>query len=149
MLLVVVSGSSAGPGSPVFRRSDGSVISFPGRVRAWCDDQSLYVVSLGTIRQSRWQLELSRRHVRPGHAVRFTWRNANGVGAFVFDAKTRDEASEGAEGSHGTVTVRKATCRRGGALEIGFTGTLASELSDGEPIRGSGTYRGSVGRPLR
>ncbi len=148
VLLLVVSGSSAGTSSPVFRRADGSVISFPGPVRAWCDDQGLYVLSLGSIRQSRWQLELARRDVRPAHAVRFTWRNANGVGAFVFDAKTRNEASEGAEGSHGTVTVRKATCRRGGALELGFAGTLASEFSDGKPVRGSGTYRGGVGPPL-
>ena len=148
-LLLVASGSSGSTSSPIFRRADGTVISFPGRVRAWCDDQGLYVSSLGAIRQSRWQLELARRDVRPANAVRFSWRNANGIGAFVFDAKTRNEASEGAEGSHGTVTVRKATCRRGGTLEIEFSGTLASEFSDGKPIRGSGTYRGRVGPPLR
>ena len=148
-LVVVVSGSSGRTSSPVFRRADGSVISFPGPVRAWCDEQGLNVVSLGTIRQSRWQLELARRDLRPGRAVRFTWQHANGVGAFVFDAKTRNEASEGPEGSHGTVTVREAACRRGGPLEIAFTGTLASEFSDGKPVRGSGTYRGSVGPPPR
>ena len=144
-LVVVVSGSSGGTSSPVFRRADGSVISFPGPVRAWCDEQGLNVVSLGTVRQSRWQLQIARRHVHPGGVARFSWRHANGIGIFVYDGKTRNEASDGAQGSHGTVMLRRATCRRGGAVEIGLSGTIASEFSDGKPVRVSGTYRGRIG----
>jgi hypothetical protein len=77
--------------------------------------------------------------------VSFSWRAANGIGIFVFDAKTHNEASEGAEGSRGVVTLRRATCRRGGSLEIGVSGTIASEFGDGKPVRVSGTYRGTVG----
>jgi hypothetical protein len=147
-LLLVVAGSAA-TNSPLFRRADGSAVVFPGTVRAWCDAKSLEVVSLGRIRQSRWQLEVARKSLRPGHTVSFSWRRANGIGIFVFDAKTHNEASEGAEGSRGVVTLRRATCRRGGSLEIGVSGTIASEFGDGKPIRVSRTYRGTVGSAPR
>jgi hypothetical protein len=145
-LLLALTGSAAASGSPLFRRANGSAIVFPGTVRAWCDAKRLNVFSLTRrIRQSRWQLQIARKHVHPGRVVRFSWRRANGIGIFVFDAKTKNEASEGAEGSHGRVTLRRATCRRGGAVEIGLSGTIASEFSDGKPVRVSGTYRGRIG----
>lgn len=145
LLIVALLLAPAASDSPLFRRVDGSAIVFSGVVRAWCDATSLNVVSLGRIQQSRWQLQLARSGVRAGRVIRFSWRRANGVGVFVFDAKTHNEGSEGAEGSSGIVTLRRATCRRGGALEIGLSGTIASEFSDGKPIRVSGTYRGTVG----
>ena len=144
-LLLAFAGSAAAADSPLFRRTDGSAIGFPRGVRAWCDRTNLNVLSLGRIRQSRWQLEVARRSVHPGRVVRFSWRHAHGIGVFVFDSKTRNEASEGAEGSRGVVRLRRATCRRGGSLEIGLSGTIASEFSDGKPVRVSGTYRGKVG----
>jgi hypothetical protein len=148
-LLLVLAGSAA-TSSPLFRRTDGSTIVFLGTVRAWCDAKSLEVATLGPgIRQSRWQLEVPRKSLRPGHTISFSWRRANGIGIFVFDAKTHNEASEGAEGSRGAVTLRRATCRRGGSLEIGVSGTIASEFGDGKPIRVSGTYRGTVGSAPR
>jgi hypothetical protein len=144
-LLLVVAGSAA-TSSPLFRRVDGSAIFFPGTVRAWCDATSLEVANpTSRLLQSRWQLEVARKSLRPGHTISFSWRVANGIGIFVFDAKTHNEASEGAEGSRGVVTLRRATCRRGGSLEIGVSGTIASEFSDGKPVRVSGTYRGTVG----
>jgi hypothetical protein len=149
VLLLAVATSAAAFQSPLFRRADGSAIVFPSQVRAWCDAKSLNVLTLGGIGQSRWQLEVTRTSVEPGRAVRVSWLHANGIGIFVFDAKTRNETSEGAEGSHGVVTLRLGTCRRGGPLEIGLSGTLASEFSDGKPISVSGTYRGTIGAPPR
>jgi hypothetical protein len=144
-LLLVVAGSAT-PSSPLFRRADGSAIVFPGSVRAWCDATSLEVANpTSRLLQSRWQLEVARKRVLPGRTISFSWRVANGIGIFVFDAKTHNEASEGAEGSRGVVTLRRATCRRGGSLEIGVSGTIASEFSDGKPVRVSGTYLGTVG----
>ena len=99
----------------------------------------------GRIRQSRWQLQIARKHVHPGRVLGFSWRHANGIGIFVYDAKTRNEASEGAEGSRGKVVLRRASCRRGHVVEIGLSGTIASEFSDGKPVRVSGTYRGRIG----
>jgi hypothetical protein len=145
-LLLALVGSAAAADSPLFRRANGSAIVFPGTVRAWCDATRLNLFSLTRkVRQSRWQLQIARKHVHPGRVVRFSWRHANGIGIFVYDAKTRNEASEGAEGSHGTVTLRRASCRLGHAVEIGLAGTIASEFSDGKPIRVSGTYRGRIG----
>jgi hypothetical protein len=145
-LLLALAGSAAGAESPHFRRTNGSAIVFPGEVRAWCDGKRLNVFSLArTVRQSRWQLEIARKQVHPGRVIRFSWRRANGIGIFVFDAKAHNEASEGAEGSHGMVTLRRATCLRGHVVEIGLSGTIASEFSDGKPIRMSGTYRGRIG----
>ena len=149
-LLLAFAGSASASDSPRFRRADGSAIVFPGGVRAWCDAKSLNVVSLGpALQSSRWELEVARKGVRTGAVIRFSWRRANGIGVFVFDAKTHNEASEGAEGSRGVVTLRRATCRRGGSLEIGLSGTIASEFFDGKPVRISGTYRGTVGSPPR
>ena len=145
-LLLALAGSAAASNSPLFRRADGSAIGFPGSVRAWCDAKRLNVVTLArSSGQSRWQLQIGRKQVHPRRVVRFSWRRANGIGVFVFDAKTHNEASEGAEGSHGMVTLRRATCRRGHMVEIGLSGTIASEFSDGKPVRMSGTYRGRIG----
>jgi hypothetical protein len=145
-LLLALAGSAAAADSPLFRRANGSTIVFPGTVRAWCDAKRLNVFSLPRrVRQSRWQLQIARKHVHPGRVLRFSWRRANGIGVFVYDAKTRNEASEGAEGSHGTVTLRRASCRLGHVVEIGLAGTIASEFSDGKPVRMSGTYRGRIG----
>ena len=145
LLFAFAGSAAAAAGSPLFRRADGSAIVFPPGVRAWCDRTSLNVVSLGGIRQSRWQLAVARRSVHAGRVVRFSWRNSHGIGVFVHDSKTHNEASQGTEGSRGVVTLRRATCRSGGSLEIRLSGTIASEFSDGKPVRVSGTYRGKVG----
>ncbi len=145
VLLAFAGSAAAAVGSPRFRRADGSTIVFPPGVRAWCDRTSLNVVSLGRIRQSRWQLEVARSNVHSGRVVRFRWRHAHGISVFVYDSKTHNEASQGTEGSRGVVRLRRATCRRGCSLEIGLSGTIGSEFSDGKPIRISGTYRGKVG----
>lgn len=148
VLLFALAGSAAASGgqSPIFRRPDGSAIVFPGAVRAWCGRTNLNVVTVTTrLRESRWQLTVPRRSVHPGRVIRFSWRHAHRIGIFVYDAKTRNEASQGTEGSHGVVTLRRATCRRGGTLAIRLSGTIGSEFSDGKPVRVSGAYRGSVG----
>ena len=146
VVLLALAGSAAAATNPIFRRADGSAIVFPGAVRAWCDGSRLNVVTLTRrLRDSRWQLEIARKHVRSGSVIRFSWRRPNGIGIFVYDAKTRNEASEGPEGSHGVVTIRRGTCRRGGAVAISLSGTIASEFFDGKPIRVSGTYRGTIG----
>jgi hypothetical protein len=145
LLLAFAVPAAAASDRPLFRRADGSAIVFPRAVRAWCGRKNLNVLTVGRIRQSRWQLEVARKRVRPGRVIRFSWRNGNGIHVFVLDAKTHNEASEGAEGSHGVVTLRRATCRRGGVVEIGLSGTIASEFADGKPVRMSGTYRGRIG----
>jgi hypothetical protein len=146
-VLLALAGSAAAAEGPLFRRADGSAIVFSPKVRAWCDRKTLNVVSLGRTRQSRWELEVTRRSVHSGKVVYFSWRHPYGIGLFVFDAKKHNEASAGAEGSRGIVRLRRATCRRGGSLRIGLTGTIASEFSDGKPVRVSGTYRGRIGPP--
>ena len=145
-LLLALAGSAGASESPLFRRPNGSAIVFPGGVRAWCDGKRLNVFSVPPkVAQSRWQLQIGRKHLRAGRVVRFSWRRANGVGVFVVDAKTHNEASQGAEGSRGAITLRRATCRRGGVVELGLSGTIASEFFDGQTIRMSGVYRGTIG----
>jgi hypothetical protein len=144
-LLLAFAGSAAAAGSPLFRRADGSAIVFPPGVRAWCDRTNLYAATPGRARQSHWELDVARKNFGPGRVVRFSWLHEHGVVLFVYDSKTHNEASQGAEGSHGNLTLRRATCKRGGALAIGLSGEIASEFSDGKPVRVSGTYRGTVG----
>lgn len=146
VVLLAVSSAVAGAGTGlVFRRADGSALAFTGDARSWCDADGLHVLRFGGIHRSHWQLGIERNRVLSGRTLRFTWRNANGVEIFVLDAKTRNEASEGAEGSHGRVVLRRATCVRGGRLEIAVSGVIASEFGDGKPIRVSGTFLGRVG----
>ena len=63
---------------------------------------------------------------------------------FVYDARTRNEASSDAEGTSGRITFRKAACKRGSALEFRVEATLGSEFGDGTPITVIGTFVGRV-----
>jgi hypothetical protein len=103
------------------------------------------VVTLGTTNQSRWQLSVARKALVPRRTVVFTWEQARGITLFVFDARTRNEASESAEGSRGRVVLRRATCARGGAVEIAVSALIASEFSDGSRIRASGVLKAKIG----
>jgi hypothetical protein len=143
--LAVLAGSANAATTLVFRRVDGSAITFPKTVRTWCDGDGLHAVGFGTIRQSHWQLGIARKNVRSGLQLPYSWTRANGVELFVFDAKTRNEASEGAEGSRGRVKIRRASCARGARVAIDVFGTLASEFSDRKPVRVSGTFVGRIG----
>jgi hypothetical protein len=104
------------------------------------------VVTLGRTNQSRWQLSVARKALVPRRRiVGFTWQQARGITLFVFDARTRNEASESAEGSRGRVVIRRATCARGGALEIAVSAVIASEFFDGPRIRASGVLKATIG----
>jgi hypothetical protein len=103
------------------------------------------VITLGAIRQSRWQLSVARTGLHPGQTIDFTWRRPRGIELFVFDATTKNEASEGAEGSRGHVVLRRTTCSSGGAFEIAVSAVVASEFSDGKRIRASGVVNGTIG----
>ena len=149
-LLLAISaraGSSSAETNPSisFHRQDGSRILFPGAVRAWCERDALNVVTLGKTNQSRWQLSVARKALVPRRTVVFTWEKARGITLFVFDARTRNEASESAEGSRGRVVLRRATCARGGALEIAVSALIASEYFDGSKIRASGLLMAKIG----
>jgi hypothetical protein len=103
------------------------------------------VITLGAIGQSRWQLSVARTALHPGRTIDFTWMRPSGIELFVFDAPTKNEASEGAEGSRGRVVVRRGTCSRGGAFEIAVSAVIASEFFDGKRIRASGVVNGTIG----
>jgi hypothetical protein len=149
VLTLLVFSSATAAASLVFKRADGSTIAVPGTPRTWCDGDGLHVLTLGSPKHSRWQIGVARPSVKGGRVLRFTWMRPNGVELFVYDAKTGNEASDGAEGSRGRVYLRRASCRRGGRVEIVVSAVLASEFSDGRPIRVSGTFVGRVGaRPF-
>ena len=135
------------PTAPLFRRANGSAIVFPGTVRAWCDAKRLNVFSLARRTPAVALAAPDRAEARPPADVSFGsaggTRTGSASSSMTRRRKTRRRS--GAEGSHGTVTLRRATCRRGGAVEIGLSGTIASEFSDGKPVRVSGTYRGRIG----
>jgi len=145
--LAVWTASASAETTLAFERADGTAIHFPKGTRAWCARDGLHVVTLGAIRDSRWELGIPRKNVRSGRVLPFSTARPNGVEIFVFDAKTKNEASEGAEGTRGRVQVHRAVCVRGARLVIGISGVIASEFSDGKPVRASGTFEGRVGAP--
>jgi hypothetical protein len=142
---LTIVGSANAATTLVFRRPDGSAITLPKTVRTWCDGDGLHAVGFGTIRQSHWQLGIARKNVRSGLVLPYSWKRPNGIELFVFDGKTKNEASEGAEGSHGRVALRHASCGRGARVVVDVSGVLASEFFDGTPVRVSGTFSGRVG----
>jgi hypothetical protein len=149
VVLAVCVASASAATTLAFKRADGTAIRFAKGTRAWCAHDGLHVITLGGIRYSRWLLSIPRKNARSGQVLPFSTARPNGVEIFVFDAKTRNEASEGAEGTRGRVQVWRAACLRGASLIIGVSGVIASELSDGKPVRVSGTFEGRVGTPPR
>lgn len=142
---LTIVGSANAATTLVFRRPDGSAITLPKTVRTWCDGDGLHAVGFGTIRQSHWQLGIARKNVQSGLVLPYSWKRPNGIELFVFDGKTKNEASEGAEGSHGRVALRHASCGRGARVVVDVSGVLASEFFDGKPVRASGTFSGRIG----
>jgi hypothetical protein len=67
-----------------------------------------------------------------------------GVGlllAFAGSAAAAESLSSGAPTA--AASSSRAPCARGARIQL--SGTLASELSDGTPVRMSGSYRGRIG----
>jgi hypothetical protein len=88
-----------------------------------------------------------QRTPRVRFPIGFVWNRPKGAELFVYDAPTKNEASSETEHAKGVVTFSRITCRRGKTVTISARGVLGSEFGDGTPVRVSGTFRGTIGRP--
>ena len=152
--------SAAAPSSLTFRRADGSAIAFTGKTYVWCGrwepdvaEPAVHALLVPPRRRrsSYWLLSGVLRDVRKqprvGFPIGFAWNKPRGGQLFVYDARTKNEASSETEEARGTIVFSKLTCAKGSAVQIDVSGVLGSEFSDGKPVRVSGTFRGVVGRP--
>ena len=164
MRLLLVGATLVGAGAtlvstsaPTFRRSDGTAIRFAAPIRVWCGRwepdvpvRSLHVGALPARRgSSYWMLTAVLRDVRAHPRVRFpigfVWNRPKGAEIFVYDARTKNEASSETEEAHGTVEFSQVGCRRGQRVQLTVHGVLGSEFFDGKKVRSDGTVRGVVG----
>jgi hypothetical protein len=155
---VLASAPAADPGNLTFRRADGSAMRFDGKLYVWCGrwepDVKVPALDVFLVRrrgQSYWALSAVLRDVRRDPRVRFpigfVWNRPKGAQLFVYDRKTKNGASSEEEEAKGVITFSKITCRRGRSVTIRASGVLGSVFSDGTPVRVTGTFRGTVGRP--
>jgi hypothetical protein len=155
---VLASAPAADPGNLTFRRADGSAIPFDGKLYVWCGrwESEVKVPALDVFLvprrgQSYWRLSAVLRDIRRDARVRFpigfVWNRPEGAQLFVYDRKTKNGASSEEEKAKGVFTFSKVTCRRGRSIVIRASGVLGSVFEDGPPVRVSGIFRGTVGRP--
>jgi hypothetical protein len=158
-IVATSAGSAAGTGPLTFHRVGGAPIAFSGKTYVWCGPwepgvsrRAVHVMRWPKQgRGSYWQLSGVLRDIRRDSRVRFpvgfVWNKPKGAQLFVYDSATRNEASSETEEARGTITFSEVTCRRGRSVTIRASGMLGSEFSDGTPLRVTGTFRGTVGRP--
>jgi hypothetical protein len=158
---VAAAAATAAGSTLVFHRADGSRIAFAGRLYAWCgpweSDVKVPSVHVWLVpprrRGAYWMLSGVLKDVRRQPRVRFpigfVWNRPKGAELFVYDKPTRNEASSETEHAKGVVTFSRVSCRLGDEVVISARGALGSEFGDGTPVRVSGTFRGTVGKPPR
>jgi hypothetical protein len=145
----------------VFRRANGSRIRFGGTVRAWCGawhegdpTRTLHVAVLkrdgSGYARPFWLVQAVLRDVSRGRLLRFpigfTESNVRGAIVFVYDKAGGNEASSEDDQAKGSVSFAAVRCDLGSRVRFTVSGELGSELLNGESVRVSGTFRGSVGR---
>lgn len=100
---------------------------------------------------SYWRVWAIVEDVRGGEPVtlpnNFIWNRPRRAEMFVGDFPTRNEASTKQEESSGHIVFTTATCELGGKIEFALDATIGSELGDGEPVFGTGTFQGVVSHP--
>ena len=86
------------------------------------------------------------RRPRVRFPLGFVWNRPKGVEIFVYDRRTKNEASSETEEAGGTITFSRLTCQKGSVVRFDVNGVLGSEFFDGKRIRIGGTFRGVIGR---
>jgi len=157
--IAAVAGSAA---APVLRRSNGTRIVFPGRVRAWCgawndpgSSRSLHVAVLRRdgdgFATPYWHMSAVAADVRHRRVIRFpvgiAESHPHGALVFATDDRTGNEASTEEDGARGSISFAPVRCVLGGRVHFAVAAVLGSEFGDGTPIRANGRYEGTVGRP--
>jgi Kelch motif len=155
--LTVARRSTAATGL-TFRRTNGSRIEFAGRVHVWCgawntdvDTRTLHVAVLrragpGFARPYWWVFAVAK-DVERARSIRFPAQpregDPRGVGMFVYDTRTGNEASSEEEESRGAISFAPTACAVDAPVRFTVAATLGSETG-GKPIRVAGTFRGVV-----
>ncbi len=144
----------------VFTRADQSIISFASgaSLYVWCGPweeglilaPSLHVVLYGPAPEDHaWRLEAVLADVRLGQPLtfpnEFIWDHPKGVQLFVHDHP--NEATTNLGNAAGSITFEQLRCGSDGFVQFSVDATLASEYSDGTPIRMKGRFRAPIGQP--
>src|SRR5262245_53834574 len=108
-----------------FRRADGSAIAFAGRIYVWCGrwepdvrQPAVHVLLLPSRRgRAYWfvsgVLRDVRKQTRVTFPVGFAWNHPRGAELFVYDQRTKNEASSETEEARGAVAFSRLSCTRG------------------------------------
>jgi hypothetical protein len=164
-MLVILAAALALPAPPagaaiavddalVFTRPDGSVLTYPTRVRVWCGrwgpdvrTRTIHVQMGRRARSPLWWLRAVVADVRRDRRVdlphSFVWTDPTEAQMFVGDGT--NEISSATERSSGRIVFERIGC--GPRLRIRFRvdATLGSEFFDGDTIAVTGTFSARAG----
>jgi hypothetical protein len=133
-------------------RPDGTPVAFRPDVRVWCGRWASDVpvpsihVRVGARRAPRWELDAVVADVKRRPVVRLP--NAfvfdHPKGALLFATDRGNELNSDTDDSSGSIRFQRVSCGRRLRIAFRFTGRVASELSDGEPLSVRGSFSAST-----
>jgi hypothetical protein len=132
-------------------RPDGTPVAFRPDVRVWCGpwDPDVRVPSIhvrvGAGRAPRWELHAVVADVKRRPVVRLpnTFVFDHPKGAQLFATDRRNELNSETDGSRGRIRFQRVSCGRRLRIAFRFSGRVASEFSDGEPLTVHGSFSAS------
>ena len=162
---IVVCGLASGAGVPAeaaaglrvrdrltWTRPDGTTLAFRPEIRVWCGRWASDVavpsihVRVGARRAPRWELDAVVADVRRRPVVRlpnaFVFDHPKGAQFFATDG--RNELNSDTDDSTGRIRFQRVGCGRQLRIAFRFTGRVASEFSDGEPLDVRGSFSAST-----
>jgi hypothetical protein len=161
---LIVCGLAAGAGVPahaaglrvrdrlIWTRPDGTRVAFRPDVRVWCGRWASDVpvpsihVWVGVSRARHWELHAVVADVKRRPVVRLP--NAfvfdHPKGALLFATDRGNELNSDTDDSSGSIRFQRVSCGRRLRIAFRFTGRVASELSDGEPLSVRGSFSAST-----
>ena len=151
LLLLLPAPAAAAPSLRVHDHLDWKGAGFPPDVRVWCgpwsadaSNPSIHVLA-GT-RARHWQVDAVLADVQARPTIRFphSFVFDHPRGAEVFAATPLHEVSSATDTARGKITFTRVSCKNGLRLAFHIDATLGSELSDGRPLRVTGTFSASV-----
>lgn len=141
--------------SLVFTREDGTTVPFEDRFYVWCgawepgevDTPAVHVLAGRPTDERWWTLSAVRADVGAGSNLSFPndfiWDQPEGAQLFILDGD--NELSTGESESSGSITFQEVSCERGGTVRFSIDAVVGSEFGDGETMRVTGSFRGTVG----
>jgi hypothetical protein len=151
--IVLLSGCGGSGGGLEVTRADGSTVGFRPHLRAWCGAYDPFEAASGQPRALHVALGAFPPRRADPQSLLFVTHKLSDLAksrtvvigededlatAFVFDAKTQNEAASNLHGASGSVRFREVACRPDAMVKVSLDATLVSENGKAGPVRVKG-----------